>query len=137
MTLLYRVPRLIETKYGERRVFEIIVDDSDYDFTVNEKSPLYRYFIRSLADTKKDTELVLVRTGNGKSTRYSVKEAQGSLQLFSRARELDMGGRHGNQVGARVSEFDPSRRPFRWDDHDDAARVFPRWADNLSIRVSS
>ena len=75
MTIKYQVPRNIETKYGARKIFRIIVDKTAYDFTVNEKSPLYRDLIHSLADAKGDVEIVLVRTGNGKSTRYNVKEA--------------------------------------------------------------
>ncbi len=74
MTVKYQVPRIIETKYGSRKIFRIIVDKEEYDFTVNEKSPLYRDLIHSLTDAKGDVEIVLVRTRNGKSPKYNVKE---------------------------------------------------------------
>lgn len=75
MTVKYQVPRLINGKYGSRKAFRITVDDENYDFTVNDRSPLYRYLIRRFADTKNDIEIVLVRTGTGKKTKYDVKEA--------------------------------------------------------------
>jgi len=75
MTVKYQVPRIINGKYGSRKAFRIIVDGKEYDFTVNEKSPLYRYLVRSLANAKDDVEIVLVRTGSGKSTKYDVREA--------------------------------------------------------------
>lgn len=74
MTVKYQVPRSIETQYGPRRVFRIIVDGTEYDFSVNKRSPLYRYLIRSLAETKKDMNFILVRTGTGKATKYDIKE---------------------------------------------------------------
>ena len=75
MTVKYQVPRLINGKYGSRKAFRIIVDGKKYDFTVNDRSPLYRYLIRKFADAKKDIQVVLVRTGTGKTTKYDVKEA--------------------------------------------------------------
>jgi hypothetical protein len=75
MLVHYAKPRTIETKYGTRKVFEISVDEDDYDFTVNEKSPLYRDLIQRLAQAKEAIDIILVRTGTGKSTRYSIKEA--------------------------------------------------------------
>lgn len=75
MTVKYQVPRIINGKYGSRKAFRIIVGAKDYDFTVNERSPLYCYLVRSLANAKDDIEIVLVRTGKGKSTKYDVKEA--------------------------------------------------------------
>jgi hypothetical protein len=74
MTVKYQVPRDIETQYGPRKVFRIIVDEMEYDFSVNTQAPLYRYLIHSLAETKKDVDFVLVRTGTGKATKYDIKE---------------------------------------------------------------
>lgn len=47
----------------------------DYDFTVNEQSPLYRFLVRKLAEAKDDAEIVLMRIGKAKMTRYEIKEA--------------------------------------------------------------
>ena len=74
MTVKYREPRDIETQYGPRKVFRIIVDDVEYDFSVNTQSPLYRHLIHSLADAKGDINVVLIRTGTGKATKYDIKE---------------------------------------------------------------
>lgn len=76
MTIKYQIPRIINGKYGTRKAFRIIVGDTEYDFTVNERSPLYRDIIRKLKDAKKDVQIALVRTGRGKSTKYDLKEAQ-------------------------------------------------------------
>lgn len=75
MTLKYEKPRVLETEYGTRRVFKISVDGKEYDFPVNEHSPLYRFLVRKLADAKGDVEVVLVRAGVGMATRYDVKDA--------------------------------------------------------------
>ena len=48
MTVKYQKPRDIESKYGSRKVFRISVDGKEYDFTVNEKSSLYRNLVRSI-----------------------------------------------------------------------------------------
>lgn len=50
------------------------MDGKDYDFAVNERSTLYRVLVSRLADARNDVEFVLVRTGNGKLTKYDVKE---------------------------------------------------------------
>ncbi len=75
MTVKYQLPKNIESKYGSRKVFRIIVEDKEYDYTVSEKSPLYRHLVRCLANAKSDVDIVLVRIGTGKSTKYDVKEA--------------------------------------------------------------
>lgn len=74
MIVKYQVPRSITTQYGPRRVFRIIVDDVEYDFSVNKQSPLYRYMIQGLADAKSDVNVILVRTGTGKATKYDIKD---------------------------------------------------------------
>jgi hypothetical protein len=75
MTLKYQKPRVFEGEYGSRRVFRVSVDGKEYDFPVNEHSPLYRFLVRKLADAKGDVEVVLVRAGVGMATRYDVKDA--------------------------------------------------------------
>lgn len=75
MTVKYQVPREINGKYGSRKAFRIIVGDNIRDFVVNERALLYRYLIRRLVDAKNDIDIVLVRTGTGKTTKYQVKEA--------------------------------------------------------------
>jgi len=75
MTVKYAMPRIVNGKYGSRKVFRIIVNKQEFDFGLSESSPLYRYFVRSLANAKGDVNVVLVRAGTGKSTKYDVKEA--------------------------------------------------------------
>ena len=48
MIVKHQIPRTIETKYSTRKVFRIIVDGKEYDFAVNEMSPLDRYLIIAL-----------------------------------------------------------------------------------------
>jgi hypothetical protein len=71
-------PRTVNTKYGERKVFKVMiwkngqVEDKTYDFMINEKSPLYRSIISQLANG--NNTITIVRSGEGKATRYSVKK---------------------------------------------------------------
>jgi len=65
-------PRTANTKYGERKIFKVEYDGKTYDFMINEKSPLYRAIIEQLADD--NNTITIVRSGEGKSTRYSIKK---------------------------------------------------------------
>lgn len=67
-------PREVETRYGKRVVLRINVEGEPYDLMVNPASPLFRDIIDVLSSGQ--TTMTIVRSGRGRSTRYSIKEAQ-------------------------------------------------------------
>jgi hypothetical protein len=66
-------PRLAETKFGNRDVLRITVDDKAYDWMINPNSPLYRDILEHLYEGR--CHFIIVRSGMEKQTRYSIKKA--------------------------------------------------------------
>jgi hypothetical protein len=59
--------------FGRQAIFRIKIEDKEYDFSVNMKSPLYRSILEMLVLDK--PHFTLVRSGQGKDTRYDIKGA--------------------------------------------------------------
>lgn len=71
VTLLPHIPRNIKSgQYGVREAFRIAVDGVELDWAVNPRSPVYRALVEHLEVAP--VEFKLIRTGEGKSTRYSL-----------------------------------------------------------------
>jgi len=69
-------PRLAETRYGTRNVLKVETEDGkQYDLMINPKSPLWRDIIDKLCMTpiENPKTIIIVRSGTGKLTRYSLK----------------------------------------------------------------
>jgi hypothetical protein len=64
-------PRQVDTKYGKRLAFLVTVDGEKYDWLLNEKSPIYEEMLEELM--KGNNAIIVVRSGEGRATRYSLK----------------------------------------------------------------
>jgi hypothetical protein len=65
-------PREKDGDYGTQAIFRIVVDKTEKDFSVGLKSPLYRVILEALSKGK--SKFTIVRTGEKKETRYTVKK---------------------------------------------------------------
>lgn len=73
ITVLPKIPRIMEGKYGTRRVFRVKVNGTEFDYGINPSSPVYRILIEKMQATGgKPIEITLMRSGEGKATRYEV-----------------------------------------------------------------
>ena len=75
MKVKYQEPRNTETKYGPRKVFKIVVYGKETVIPFDDRLQVYQDLIQILRKTKHDTNVILTRTGTGKSTRYTIREA--------------------------------------------------------------
>jgi hypothetical protein len=66
-------PRAAETKFGTRDVITIDVNGEPHDWMMNPNSPLYRELLEKISEGK--AHMIIVRSGTGIQTRYSIKEA--------------------------------------------------------------
>jgi len=69
-------PRQAETRYGTRNVLKVATEDGkQYDLMINPKSPLWRDIINKLCTlpVENPKTIIIVRSGTGKLTRYSLK----------------------------------------------------------------
>lgn len=70
--LLRKMPRTVKGSFGDREAFRIRTEDGvEWDWCVNRKSPLYRDLINRMR-LNVDLKFELIRTGDGKSTRYDI-----------------------------------------------------------------
>ena len=69
-TLVDKVPRDGESFGKTVKIFRIIVDEVEYDWSVNIRSPLYMQLLQCAVDGV--WELKLTRTGEGMQTRYEL-----------------------------------------------------------------
>ena len=70
VVLLPKVPRAIKGDYGTRQAFRVGIGGTEFDWPVNPRSPIYRDLVEHLGDAPVAFELI--RTGEGKQTRYDV-----------------------------------------------------------------
>lgn len=70
VVLLPKVPRAIKGDYGTRQAFRVAVGVQEFDWAVNPRSPVYRQLVGRLSEAP--ATFNLVRTGEGKSTRYDL-----------------------------------------------------------------
>jgi hypothetical protein len=66
-------PREREGNFGTQCIFRIKVGKDTNDLSVALRSPLYRFLLDNLSKGK--TKFTIVRTGEGKSTKYDIKKA--------------------------------------------------------------
>ena len=69
---LNTAPRDKSGDFGEQCIFRISVGKETYDFSISVKSPLYRSILETAEQGK--THMTIVRTGEGKNTRYTIKK---------------------------------------------------------------
>ncbi len=72
ITLLAKVPRATKSDFGDKMAFRVVAEGQEWDWNINPKSPMYRQFVKLLA--KAPVEITIIRTGDGKQTRYDLKE---------------------------------------------------------------
>ena len=70
VTLLGKIPRATKSDYGTKQAFRVEVEGISYDWSINPRSPIYRQLVSRLATAPQTFELI--RTGEGKSTRYDL-----------------------------------------------------------------
>ena len=64
-------PRTATTKYGEREVLRVTVNDQPHDWMINPASSLWLDVLEQLNNGK--TKITVVRSGTGRATRYDLK----------------------------------------------------------------
>lgn len=67
-------PRKYEGEYGVRMMFSVRAGDKEFDLSINPRSPLYREIVTAIATGKK--RVIILREGEGKNVRDSIKQAQ-------------------------------------------------------------
>ena len=69
-TLVNKVPRDGESFGKTVKIFRVMVDDVEYDWSVNIRSPMYLQILQAAVDGH--WELQLTKTGEGMQTRYEL-----------------------------------------------------------------
>lgn len=73
IVLLPKVPRATKSEFGNKMAFRIEAEGGhQYDWNINPRSPMYRAFVKLLS--KAPVAVTVVRVGEGKQTRYDLKE---------------------------------------------------------------
>lgn len=78
LEVLSKPLREAETKYGNREIFSVVTTDENNeaifkDWMINPASPLFREVLEALNQDK--FHFIIVRSGEGKQTRYSIKKS--------------------------------------------------------------
>jgi hypothetical protein len=66
------IPREKQGMYGLQSVFRISVEGHEYDFSVNQKSPVFRQLIELMDNMTDALKLRITRVGVGKATKMTV-----------------------------------------------------------------
>ena len=72
ITLLPKIPRISEGQFGKQYIFQAKQGRTEYSLGIRENSPLYRMLVNVLTDIP--TDLTIIRAGEQKATRYSIKK---------------------------------------------------------------